>query len=264
MDCAAAALADPSHGVGPTGVRRPADAPAPRRSGPWAAVAAAPVTWSLMALIGVVYALQWLTRASVEGVTESLFYAGLYTSPVAFEPWRMLTYALVHDDAGPTHVALNLLALWMIGRVLEPVLGWWRLLALLALSAVGGAVFALWTTNPLQPVVGASGAVYGLFAALFLVTRLRGGQVGSIAVLIGLNLAFSFLVPGISWQVHVGGLLTGAVAGLVLTRVGTGAAGRRSAAGTGAQAAGLVLILAVLAGLTVLGANRLDFGALVG
>lgn len=240
------------------------------RGGVGAALRAAPVTWTLLAVTLLVYAGQWLTRGSRTGVTESLWYAGAYTSAIGMEPWRMLTYALVHDVSGPTHVALNMVALWVIGRVLEPALGWWRFLALYLVSALGGAVFALWTADPLQPVVGASGAVYGLFAALFAVTRFRGGQVTSIAVLIGLNLVFSFLMPGISWQVHVGGLLTGAVAGALLVSAG-GPPGRSAAAdgaarrsSAGVHVAGLVLLAAVLAVLTLVGAARLSPAALLG
>lgn len=234
-------------------------APARRRTG----LAAAPVTWTLIAVTVAAYVAQWTTRDTVPGVTEALWYAGLYTSPFGLEPWRMATYALVHDLSGPTHLILNMLALWVIGRVLEPALGWWRFAALYVLSAVGGAVFALWVSDPLQPVVGASGAVYGMFAALFLVTRVRGGQVRSIAVLIGLNLVISFLLPGISWQVHVGGLITGAVVALVYSLAGGLRPGRASAPSAGAQAAGLVLVAAVLAVLTVLGADRIGLDAVL-
>ena len=249
-----------------------AQRPAPPRGGLAAPARAMPVTWTLLVLTVAAYAAQWATRGSRTGVTESLWYAGAYTSPLGFEPWRMLTYAFVHDTSGPTHLALNMVALWLIGRVLEPALGRWRFLALYLLSAVGGAVAALWLADPLQPVVGASGAVYGLFSALFLVTRFRGGQVGSIAVLIGLNLVMSVLLPDISWQVHVGGLVTGAAIGAVYTAAGGppghGAAvrgdrpGRR--ASVGVHAAGLVLLAAVLAALTLSGAERLGMAALTG
>ncbi|MEW1964906.1 rhomboid family intramembrane serine protease [Micrococcus sp. NPDC078436] len=261
-DCAARAAA-PGSGAAATPSSAPARA-SHGRGGVLGALTAAPMTTGLIVLTALVYALQWLYRDPVTGVTPSLWYAGLYTSPLAFEPWRLLTYALVHDVSGPTHLALNLLALWVIGRVLEPVLGLWRFLALYAISALGGAVFALWTSAPLQPVVGASGAVYGLFAALFLLTRIGGGQVRSIAVLIGLNLAASFALPGISWQVHVGGLLTGAAVALVLTRLGPlpGTPGR-GRGGVGAQVAGLVVVLAALGGLTALGASRIGLDALV-
>lgn len=221
--------------------------------------------WTLLGLTVAVFALQWLSRTDPQGITADLWYAGLYSSDLAPEPWRMLTYAFVHDDAGPTHLALNMVALWMLGRVLEPLLGWWRFLSLYLLSAVGGAVFALWTTHPLQPVVGASGAIYGLFAALFFLARSAGGQVRSIVVLIALNLVFSLLIPGISWQVHVGGLLTGALVGAVLTAVGGRTRGRAGVVGAGSRvragaaaihAVCLVAVLALLVGLTAAGAER--------
>lgn len=250
VDCAAVA----SDAVEAPAPAAGAPAPARRRPGP----TAAPLTWILLAATVLGYVAQWATRGRTPGVTEALWYAGLYTSPFGMEPWRMVTYALVHDLSGPTHLLLNMLALWVIGRALEPALGWWRFLALYVLSAVGGAVFALWFSDPLQPVVGASGAVYGMFAALFLVTRVRGGQVRSIAVLIGLNLVISFLLPGISWQVHVGGLLTGAVVALVFSLAGGLRPGRARAPSTGAQAAGLVVVAVALAALTLLGADRID------
>lgn len=259
VDCASGALAGPGTTSSPAAGTAGVPAPARRRTGP----AASPVTWILLAATVLAYVAQWATRDRVPGVTEALWYAGLYTSPFGMEPWRMATYALVHDVSGPTHVVLNMLALWVIGRVLEPALGWWRFAALYVLSAVGGAVFALWVSDPLQPVVGASGAVYGMFAALFLVTRVRGGQVRSIAVLIGLNLVVSFLLPGISWQVHVGGLLTGAVVALVFSLAGGLRPGRAKAPSAGAQAAGLVVVAAALAALTVLGAGRIGLEAVL-
>lgn len=277
-DCAARAHVGGQDGALPglagttTAPASAARRPGPSRGGVAASARAMPVTWALLLLTVAAYAGQWATRGSRTGLTETLWYAGAYTSPLGLEPWRMLTYAFVHDVSGPTHLALNMVALWVIGRVLEPALGRWRFLALYVLSAVGGAVFALWVADPLQPVVGASGAVYGLFSALFLVTRFRGGQVGSIAVLIGLNLVMSFLLPGISWQVHVGGLLTGAAVGAVYTAAGgppssvAAVRGERGAgrASAGVHAAGLVLLAAVLAALTLAGAERLGMAALTG
>ncbi|MEV8497051.1 rhomboid family intramembrane serine protease [Micrococcus luteus] len=259
VDCASGVVAGPAPTSSPA-AGAAATVPARRRTG----FAASPVTWILLAVTTLVYAAQWMTRDQASGVTEALWYAGLYTSPYGMEPWRMASYALVHDVSGPTHLLLNMLALWVIGRVLEPALGWWRFLALYVLSAVGGAVFALWVSDPLQPVVGASGAVYGMFAALFLLTRVRGGQVRSIAVLIGLNLAFSFLLPGVAWQVHVGGLLTGAVVAVVFSLAGGLRPGRARLPSVGAQVAGLVVVAAALAALTVLGAARATVAGLLG
>ena len=226
VDCASGVVAGPAPTVAPAGAA--ASVPVRRRTG----FAASPVTWILLAVTAVVYAAQWLTRDQASGVTEALWYAGLYTSPYGMEPWRMASYALVHDVSGPTHLLLNMLALWV--------------------------------SDPLQPVVGASGAVYGMFAALFLLTRVRGGQVRSIAVLIGLNLVFSFLLPGVAWQVHVGGLLTGAVVAVVFSLAGGLRPRRARVPSVGAQAAGLVVVAAALAALTVLGAARVTVAGLLG
>ncbi|MEH0059680.1 rhomboid family intramembrane serine protease [Auritidibacter ignavus] len=182
------------------------------------------VTYCLMGLCVVVYILQWVTVAQPQGVTQLFQYAGVYTSAVAleypwlpFEPWRMITSAFVHSLANPVHLLMNMLVLYMMGRALEPALGRVRFLGLYLLSAFGGSVAVLFLSEPHVPVVGASGAVYGLFAAMFILLRQSGGQLASITALIVLNLVISFVGSNISWQGHIGGLITGGLtAGLML------------------------------------------------
>lgn len=132
------------------------------------------------------------------------------------EPWRMLTVTLVH--ASIWHVALNMLALWALGRSLEPLLGRSRFLVLYLLSALGGSVLTA-LLAPTTWVVGASGAVWGLLGAMFVIGRHLGANVTAIAVLLGLNLVITFL-PGsnIAWQAHIGGGLVGALIGFVFAR----------------------------------------------
>nr|WP_241740213.1 rhomboid family intramembrane serine protease [Microbacterium invictum] len=134
----------------------------------------------------------------------------------AFQPWRLLTVTLVH--ASIWHVALNMLALWALGRSLEPLLGRWRFLALYLLSAIGGSVLVA-LLAPGTWVVGASGAVWGLLGAMFIIGRHIGANVTAIAVLLGLNLVITFL-PGsnISWQAHIGGGLVGLLVGFIFAR----------------------------------------------
>ncbi|MDI6942774.1 rhomboid family intramembrane serine protease [Microbacterium barkeri] len=132
------------------------------------------------------------------------------------QPWRLVTVALVHG--GFWHVGLNLLSLWMIGRILEPIIGSGRFLALYVLSTIGGSVaVALLAFS--TPVVGASGAVFGLLGTLLVIGRRLGGDIRGILVVLGINLVIGF-IPGfnVSWQAHVGGLITGLVVGLVLAR----------------------------------------------
>ena len=130
------------------------------------------------------------------------------------QPWRFVTTAFLH--ASPMHLAFNMWALWMLGSALEPVLGRWRFAALYALSAVGGSTMIYWLASPTSSswwglTVGASGAVFGLFAALFIIQRRFGRDTTAIVGLLVLNLIISFLGANISWQGHLGGLATGAL-----------------------------------------------------
>lgn len=133
-----------------------------------------------------------------------------------FQPWRLVTVTLVH--AGIWHVALNMLALWALGRSLEPLLGRWRFVTLYLLSALGGSVLVA-LLAPGTWVVGASGAVWGLLGAMLIIGRHIGANVTAIAVLLGLNLVITFL-PGsnISWQAHIGGGLVGMLIGFIFAR----------------------------------------------
>lgn len=135
---------------------------------------------------------------------------------VLIQPWSLVTVTLVH--ASIWHVALNMLALWAIGRSLEPLVGRWRFLTLYLLSALGGSVLTA-LLAPTTWVVGASGAVWGLLGAMFVIGRHLGANVTTIAVILGLNLLITFL-PGsnIAWQAHIGGGLVGALIGFVFAR----------------------------------------------
>nr|WP_043847066.1 rhomboid family intramembrane serine protease [Arthrobacter crystallopoietes] len=203
------------------------------------------VTMTLMALCAGAFLLQWL----VPGFTERFWYAPLYTLPNPIydaEPWRMITSAFLHSQGFILHIAFNLYALWILGNHLEPLLGRLRFLALYLLSAFGGSVAVLLLSAPNVPVLGASGAVFGLFGALFIVQRQRGGDVKSLLVLIGINVVLGFVVSGISWQAHLGGLAVGALAALAL------AYAPRGKNRTALQVGGLLLLFLLLAGVTAL------------
>jgi len=126
--------------------------------------------------------------------------------------------------SGFLHVALNMLALWMIGRILEPLVGHTRFVVMYLISGIGGSV-AVALLAPATWVVGASGAIFGLFGALLIIGRHIGANVTSIAVIIGINFAFPFvagLLAGgsvnISWQAHLGGLIAGCAVGFIYAR----------------------------------------------
>jgi membrane associated rhomboid family serine protease len=157
-------------------------------------------------------------------VTTSLWFAPVYGSVASgdYEPWRMLTSAFTHSPDSIFHIVLNMVSVYVFGRVLEPMLGRVRFLALFLISALGGSlaveVIGAAMGDSLTAVVGASGAIFGLMGGYFVLARKLGGNVGPLLGVIVLNLLLGFVVQGISWQAHVGGLVTGALVALVLLR----------------------------------------------
>ncbi|HUX69156.1 MAG TPA: rhomboid family intramembrane serine protease [Cellulomonadaceae bacterium] len=159
--------------------------------------------------------LSYLLQLVVPGYQYALIFA---PSVGDVEPYRFLTAAFLH--ASIPHIAFNMIALWFIGPYLEIVLGRWRYVALYLLAALGGDVMVLLLADPTGPswrtgVLGASGAIFGLFGAVVLVARRLGQSVRSMFVVIALNLVMSFTLAGISWQGHIGGLVTGLILGAV-------------------------------------------------
>lgn len=138
---------------------------------------------------------------------------------VAFgDPWRLVTGGFLHGDL--IHIGFNMLALWFMGSQLEPALGRVRFLALYLAGLLAGALGVM-LAAPTSPTVGASGAIFGLFAAMFVLQRSRGinpWQSG-IAGLILINLLITFAVPGISIAGHIGGLVGGALGALAIAEL---------------------------------------------
>lgn len=136
----------------------------------------------------------------------------------AGEWWRLLTGGFLH--AGIFHLAMNMLALWILGSQLEPVLGRTRFLMLYVTSLLGGA-FAVMLISPTDPTVGASGAIFGLFGVAFVFQKSRGIDPwrSGVAGLIVVNLLFTFTIPGISIGGHIGGLIGGALAAFLVFEV---------------------------------------------
>ena len=128
--------------------------------------------------------------------------------------YRLLTSAFMHY--GLAHLLFNMYALFVVGPPLEVWLGRLRFGALYALSALGGSVL-VYLLSPLNAATaGASGAVFGLFGAWFVVGKRLNLDVRWVVGLIVINLAFTFVIPvlggqNISWQGHIGGLATGAL-----------------------------------------------------
>ncbi|HYL27218.1 MAG TPA: rhomboid family intramembrane serine protease [Candidatus Nitrosotalea sp.] len=127
--------------------------------------------------------------------------------------WRILTGAFLHG--GLIHIGVNMMSLWFLGRFIEYALGSWRMLLVYMLSLVASGLGVVYFSNPMTPTVGASGAIFGLFGALFAI-GFKLGKPGmdlvraNIGILV-INLIITFTVPAISWQAHVAGLLAGFV-----------------------------------------------------
>jgi len=135
------------------------------------------------------------------------------------ELFRIVTGAFLH--AGPLHLLLNMFALYILGTLIEPAIGTARFLGIYFAALLAGSLGALLATDPNQVTVGASGAIFGLMAAAFVITRHRGmDQVASqIGLFVVLNIVFTFSIPGISIGGHLGGLVGGAVAALALEQI---------------------------------------------
>ena len=170
------------------------------------------VTWSLIAVCVIVWLLQALPNSPV---TNALVYYPPFT---AIEPWRMLTSLFAHSTGSILHLGLNMVSLFLFGPLLERSVGRVRFLVLYLMSGFGGSVAVLLLT-PGTPVLGASGAIFGLLGAFFVIQRKFGGNTTGLLVIIGLNLVAGFW-PGtnISWQAHVGGLIVGAAVAFVYLR----------------------------------------------
>lgn len=123
------------------------------------------------------------------------------------EYYRMLTGAFLH--AGLLHIAFNMLCLWMLGVALEGAVGRVRFLAIYLAAAFGGSVCSYWLSNPRISGVGASGAVFGVFGAYFVIARARRADTSQVVGLIVVNLLIGIATPGIDNWAHLGGLLTG-------------------------------------------------------
>jgi membrane associated rhomboid family serine protease len=163
------------------------------------------------------------------------------------EWYRLVTGGFLH--AGLLHIGFNMLLLFFLGRLLEPALGTPRFLVLYFTSLLAGAFGALLLTDPLVATVGASGAVFGLAGAAFVIARGRGMDTiaGQIGFLIVFNLIFSFGTRGISVGGHLGGLVGGALCALAIV------AGERGMFGHNRRAVEFAAMCAVAA-VSVVGA----------
>lgn len=169
-----------------------------------------PVTMTIVAVLVVLFLITQST-AVIQGVpvgydTVSMWLILSAPEVALGEVWRILSHGFIHLSVA--HLLMNCLLIVFIGMTLERVLGWWRFALLYLGSIIGGAAAVLWF-SPMTLTAGASGAGYGLMAALVVVMGLTARATRGAWVLILVNVGFSLIVPGVSLAGHIGGLLAG-------------------------------------------------------
>jgi len=214
----------------------------------------APVTKILIGINVVIYLITVVQGAGLNSPGGSLFNRlvlvgsnsrlGFFGRPGDLahdhEWWRLFTSAFLH--ASVLHIAFNMFALWVIGRPVEQYLGRSRYIGLYLVSGLAGGAGAV-IQAPFQPVVGASGAIFGILGAMLIIEwQLTGRLAGNAMTLIVINLVISFAIPGISWGGHVGGLIGG-----ILITLAYGHWGDRGRARYGQLGLGGVIGLAAVA-----------------
>jgi len=128
--------------------------------------------------------------------------------------YRLLTVALVHG--GWLHLLFNMLALYSLGFTIENYFGKNRYIFILLTSLVFGSLTS-YLFNPLTSfAVGSSGMIFGLFGCLLVIGKRMGANLREGLGLIGLNLVIPFVIPGIDWKAHLGGLVGGVLATLLV------------------------------------------------
>ena len=132
------------------------------------------------------------------------------------EYYRFITAMFLH--AGLIHILFNMLILWQIGSVIELSIGKLRYAVLYFACGLGGGIASVLFNDPFVLSVGASGAIFGLLGAYVVMAKKLNINHSQVLTLIFINLAIGFIVPGIDWHAHLGGLITGAAVASALPR----------------------------------------------
>ena len=181
----------------------------------------APATFILIAINAVAFIAELGAGGggSVSGSGNLVDDGGLFGPAVdSGDWWRIVTSGFLH--AGLLHLLFNMYVLYIAGTLLEPGIGTPRFLGIYFVSLLSGAAGAL-LLSPNEVTVGASGAIFGLMAAVLVVARGRGVDelVQQFGLFIVLNLVITFAIPNISIGGHLGGLVGGGLAAAIF--VGT-------------------------------------------
>jgi membrane associated rhomboid family serine protease len=200
---ASAGFAARSSGA-PAGPRRPDSRPR--------TIAGAPVRpgWNprliTQILIGINLAVFLATQLN-DSVANELALSGFTVADGQY--YRLFTSIFDHEEF--FHIGFNMLSLWWIGAPLEAALGRLRYTALYLISGVAGSALTYLVAAPGQGSLGASGAIFGLFAATAVLVRKLRYDMRPVLALLAINLFITFFWAGIAWQAHIGGLVAGAL-----------------------------------------------------
>jgi len=169
---------------------------------------------SLTTLLVGLIALSYLIQLLLPGYEEALWISGAEYQQGQY--WRLFTVALVHG--GFFHLGFNLYALHILGTPVEQFFGHTRYIIILLVSLFFGSLASALFNNPYIASVGASGMVFGLFGALALISARVGVEWRGIIGIVLINFTLGFIIGGVDWRAHVGGLLGGTLTTLLLNR----------------------------------------------
>lgn len=170
------------------------------------------VTYALIAINVIIYGITAFEAGNVmDNRASALFREWRLVPAVAGdgEWFRVVGSGFLHY--GLIHLAVNMIALYMLGPYCEAALGRARYLAVYVASLLGGSAAVMAFVDPLTATVGASGAIYGLFGAVAVIMLRTRQNLTQIAVLLAINLIISVSVPGVSIWAHLGGLAAGTI-----------------------------------------------------
>ena len=161
-----------------------------------------------------VIAASYLLQITVSGYEERLLLNRLYIENGEY--YRLITVALLHG--GLWHLAFNLYALHALGTLVEGYFGRNKYALILMVSLLSGSTLSVLFNPAYVYSIGASGMIFGLFGALALIGKRTGVEWRSVLIIVGLNFAIGFVLGGVDWRGHLGGLIGGTLITAVLNR----------------------------------------------
>jgi membrane associated rhomboid family serine protease len=217
------------------------------------------VTQALIAINVIVFIAETATGTPLGGISISgigtVFEKGALDGPLiaqGHEYWRLVSSGFLHD--GLLHILFNMVFLYFMGRMLEPVIGRLNFAVVYVVSLLAGAFGAL-LFQPEALTIGASGACFGVLGALIVVAHYRGISIwqSGLGLTLVINLVFSLSVAGISIGGHLGGVVGGAICGWLIINVGE----RRNRPALALAGCALVAVLSVALAVAVAGGQGL-------